>query len=287
MTSGDTGEQVPVTVITAEHKLLDLRLREVWQYRDLIWLYARRSIVAMYKQTILGPLWLILNPLITSLVYLVVFGNIAGLSTQGVPQIVFYFMSNAAWTFFASTITVSSDTFVSNSNIFGKVYFPRLTIPLSNVLVALLQFAVQLLLGLGLGVYFMVQGVFSFTFAHWVFIPLVLLLEAVLGVGFGIIASSLTTRYRDLRILVNFGVRLWMFITPVVYPLSQFSNKAVEMALLVNPVTAPVELMRWCMWGTCDISVWGIVYSCVVAVIVFLLGIMLFNRVERTFMDTV
>lgn len=275
------------THISSKHNLFDLKLGEVWKYRDLIFLYARRSIVATYKQTILGPAWLIINPLLTSVVYLVVFGKIAGLSTEGAPELLFYLIGNAAWAFFATTLTQSADTFVANSYLFGKVYFPRLVIPLSNVLVALLQFAVQLVLAIGIGVYYMATTDFAFTLAHWAFIPLVLIVEAALGIGFGIIGSSLTTRYRDLRILIGFGVRLWMFITPVVYPLSQFTSGAIQKAMMLNPMTAPMECMRWCMWGTSDISGFGIVYTLVVAVAVLVVGIMLFNKVERTFMDTV
>lgn len=283
----NTGTEKQHTHISSKHNLLDLKLREIWRYRDLIVLYARRSIVATYKQTILGPAWLIINPLLTSVVYLVLFGKIAGLSTEGAPQFLFYLASNAGWAFFATVITSSADTFVANSNLFGKVYFPRLVIPLSNILVTLLQFAVQFVLIVGVGVYFMATTDFTFTFAHWIFIPLVLVLEAAMALGFGIIASSLTTRYRDLRILIGFGVRLWMFITPVVYPLSQFTSGAIQKAMMLNPMTAPLECMRWCLWGTSDITMLGIVYSCAVAAVVLFLGIMLFNKVERTFMDTV
>lgn len=275
------------THISSEHRLFDLKLGELWTYRDLVILYARRSLVATYKQTILGPLWLIVNPLLTSVVYMFIFGNIAGLSTDGVPQILFYLMGNAGWVLFATVITQSADTFVANANLFGKVYFPRLAIPASNILVAFFQFFVQFVLGVCIGLYYMATTDFSFTFQNWVFIPLVLLLEALLALGFGIIASSLTTRYRDLRVLVGFGVRLWMFITPVVYPMSQFGAGALNTALQLNPMTAPMELLRWCLWGTAQVDAASVLYSCAVAAIVLFFGIVLFNKVERTFMDTV
>ena len=275
------------TYITAEHRLLDLKLREVWAYRDLIALYARRSLVATYKQTILGPLWLIVNPLLTSVVYMLVFGHIAGLSTEGIPQIEFYLMGNAAWSLFATVITQSSDTFVSNANLYGKVYFPRLTIPCANILVALVQFLIQFVLGVAIGVYYIATTDFTFTFGNWIFIPLVLLVECMLALGFGIIASSLTTRYRDLRILVSFGVRLWMFVTPVVYPMSQFGSGLLHTVIELNPMTASLELFRWCLWGSSPVAPELVVYSIAVAAMVLFLGIILFNKVERTFMDTV
>lgn len=284
----DTQQIQRHTHISSKHRLLDLKLKEVWRYRDLVWQFARRALVATYKQTILGPLWLILNPLFTSIIYLIIFGQIAGLSTEGVPQIIFYLLSNATWSFFSYTITACSDTFVGNAHIFGKVYFPRLTIPLSHIIIALVQFVIQLALGLVIAIYYMVNSGFMFTFTHWPLIIVVLLLESVLALGFGVIASSLTTRYRDLRIVINFGVRLWMYVTPVVYPLSQFADGGlIAKAMLFNPMTAPMELMRWCLWGTSTIPASNILYSAVFGVVVLFLGIMLFNKVERTFMDTV
>jgi lipopolysaccharide transport system permease protein len=276
-----------ITHISAEHSLLDLKLDEVWAYRDLIWLYARRTVVSMYKQTILGPLWLILNPLVTSVVYLIVFGNIAGLSTGGVPKILFYLLSNATWSLFATVINQSSDTFVQNSSLYGKVYFPRLTIPIANALVALLQFGIQFMLVTCIGIYYMATSSFAFTFAHWIVLPLLLVLTITIAMGFGIIASSLTTRYRDLRILVGFGVRLWMYVTPVVYPMEQFSDGLLKRILMLNPMTVPLEGVRWCMWGSPAPSLGSVTLSCATALVVITLGIMLFNKVERTFMDTV
>ena len=283
-----TGGQPPVhTHISAHHRLLDLKLGEVWAYRDLIWLYARRQLVATYKQTILGPLWLIINPLLTSVVYMVVFGNIAGLSTEGTPQILFYLIGNAGWALFATIITTSSDTFMGNAYLFGKVYFPRLTIPLANILVAMFQFLIQFVLSVIIGFYYMATSDFSFTFQTWLFIPVILVVESLMALGFGIIASSLTTRYRDLRVLVNFGVRLWMFITPVVYPMSQFGEGLLRTALQFNPMTAPMELLRWSLWGSTTIDPVSIVISLATTFVVLFCGIVLFNKVERTFMDTV
>ena len=276
-----------ITLISADHKLLDLRLDEVWEYRDLITLYARRSLVATYKQTVLGPLWLILNPLLTAIVYMFIFGNVAGLSTEGVPRIVFYLMSNATWILFSTVAIQCADTFVKNADVFGKVYFPRLTIPCSVILVSLFQFAVQFVLGVCIGLYYSFTSDFSFTFARWPLIIPLIVLESLMALGFGIIASNLTTRYRDLRVLVDFGIRLWMFVTPVVYPLSQFGGSYLETVLTFNPMTAPLEAMRWCLWGTGQPSFLGLAYFCMVTIAVLLVGIVLFNKVERTFMDTV
>lgn len=287
MSFGSTVKEQVHIHITAEHNLFDLKLNEVWAYRDLIVLYTRRTIVTFYKQTVLGPLWLIINPLMTSVVYQVVFGKIAGFTTDGAPQLLFYLMGNATWSLFSTVITQSSDAFVANANLYGKVYFPRLVVPISNALVALFQFFIQFVLGMIVGLYCMGTSDFSLTFSHWVFIPALLVLIVALGMGFGIIASSMTTRYRDLRVLVSYGVRLWMYVTPVVYPMTQFSQGALRTAITLNPMTAPMEAMRWCLWGSPAPAPLELAYSVLVASVILLFGIMIFNKVERTFMDTV
>lgn len=275
------------THITSKHRCLDLNLKEVWQYRDLILLFTKRSFVVTYKQTILGPAWIFLNPLISSVIYAFVFGGIAGIGTDGIPSILFYLAGNAIWNFFSSCVTKNASTFTSNANVFGKVYFPRLTMPISNVLSSVIQFGVQMLLVLAFLVYYVIAGVVRPNWEAWLLVPVVLIHLGLLGLGCGIIISSLTTKYRDLAILVTFGVSLWMYITPVVYPMSQLGDGLMKTILKINPVTAPVELFRYAVLGQGEIMPGYLVLSGVVTVVVLVLGIMIFNKVEKTFMDTV
>lgn len=275
------------THITSKHNWYDLNLKEVWQYRDLIWLFTERNFVVKYKQTILGPMWIFLNPLISSLIYAFVFGGIAGIGTDGVPTILFYLAGNAIWNYFASCVTQNASTFTANAGVFGKVYFPRLTMPISNVLSSVLQFGVQMILVLGFLVYYVVTGAVAPNWSAWLLIPVVLVHLGLLGLGCGIIISSLTTKYRDLAILVTFGVSLWMYITPVVYPMSQLGDGIMKTILMLNPVTAPVELFRYTVLGQGTIMPGYLALSGVVTLVVLLAGIMIFNKVEKTFMDTV
>ena len=274
-------------LITSEHKWFELNLREVWKYRDLIWLFTKRSFVVTYKQTILGPAWIFLNPLISSLMYAFVFGGIAGIQTDGGPQLLFYLSGNAIWIFFSTSLNKNATTFVSNANVFGKVYFPRLTMPISNVLSSVIQFGVQMLLVLIFLAYYVVTGAVSPNWEAWLLIPVVLLHLGLLGLACGVIISSLTTKYHELSILVTFGVQLWMYATPIVYPMSELGDGLMKTILMVNPVTAPVELFRYALLGVGTVD-WGFyALSCVLTIVVALLGIMIFNKVEKTFMDTV
>ncbi len=275
------------THITSKHKWYELNLKEVWQYRDLIYLFTKRSFVLLYKQTILGPAWVFLNPLISSLVYAFVFGGIAGIGTEGVPTVLFYLCSNAIWIYFSSCVTNNANAFTANAHVFGKVYFPRLTVPISNVLSSIIQFGVQMLLVLAFLVYYLIRGEVSPYWAAWPLIPVMLIHLGLLGLGCGIIISSLTTKYRDLAILVTFGVSLWMYATPIVYPMSQLSGGFMEKVLLINPVTAPVEVLRYALLGQGTVMPAYLALSAGITVAVVLLGIMLFNKVEKTFMDTV
>ena len=274
------------THISAEHDLFDLKLREVWQYRDLVFLFTRRSFVVTYKQTILGPLWLFINPLLTSIVYVVLFGNIAKLSTEGAPQLLFYLTGTALWTFFSDCVTRNAGTFTDNASLFGKVYFPRLVSPVSVVLGGVIRFCIQMLLVLALLIYYTSAGLVHPHWGAWLLIPLVLLQLGVLGMGVGIIISSMTTKYRDLSVLVSFGVSLWMYATPVVYPLSAVGG-SLRGILLANPVSAPMELFRWAVLGTGTVYPGYAALSWLFTVAAALLGIIVFNKVERTFMDTV
>lgn len=275
------------THITSQHRLLSLNLKEVWQYRDLIWLFTKRNFTVTYKQTVLGPAWLFLNPLISSIIYAFVFGGIAGIGTDGVPSILFYMCSNAIWIFFSTCVTKNASTFTTNANVFGKVYFPRLTIPISNVISSVIQFGVQMLMVLVLLGYYVIIGAVAPNWMAWLAIPFALLHLGLLGLGCGIVISSMTTKYRDLSILVGFGVQLWMYITPIVYPMSQLGDGLIKTVLMINPVTAPVEVLRYALLGQGTIMPGYLALSAGITIAVVLFGIMIFNKVEKTFMDTV
>lgn len=275
------------THITSKHKLFSLNLKEVWQYRDLIILFTKRSFTVQYKQTILGPAWIFLSPLISSLIHAFVFGGIAGIGTDGVPSILFYFTSTAIWTFFSSCLTKNATTFTSNAGVFGKVYFPRLTTPISNVLSSFIQFGIQFIMIAAFLIYFLITNA---VFPHWIVwlaVPIELLHLGLLGMGLGIIISSMTTKYRDLTVLVGFGVQLLMYVTPIVYPMSEIPYGWMQTLLQINPITAPVEVIRYALLGQGTIMPLYLVISWIVTILVMLFGIMIFNKVEKTFMDTV
>ena len=275
------------THITSKHRMLDLNLKEVWQYRDLILLFTKRNFTVTYKQTVLGPAWLFLNPLISSIIYAFVFGGIAGIGTDGIPSILFYMCSNAIWIFFSTCVTKNATTFTANAGVFGKVYFPRLTIPISNVISSVIQFGIQMLMVMGFLVYYLVIGQVHPNWGAWLLIPVALLHLGLFGLGCGIVISSMTTKYRDLSILVGFGVQLWMYITPIVYPMSQLGDGLIKTILMVNPVTAPVEMLRYAILGQGTIMPGYLALSWGITIAVVLVGIMIFNKVEKTFMDTV
>ena len=273
--------------ISAKHNWLDLNLKEVWRYKDLIFLFVKRNFIVSYKQTILGPAWLFLTPLMSSIVQAFVFGEIAGIGTDGVPTYLFYLCSNAIWAYFASCLNGNANTFTENSGVFGKVYFPRLVTPISNVLSTIIRFGIQLILVLAFLLYFLVQGAVHPNWGAWILIPVELVHMGILGMGCGIIISSLTTKYRDLTVLVDFGVQLWMYLTPVVYPLSTVAEGWMRTGLLLNPVTSSVEVMRYAILGQGTLA-WGYyALSWLVTAVVAVIGIVIFNKVERTFMDTV
>lgn len=273
--------------ISSSHSWMKLNLKEVWQYRDLIYLFTKRNFVVSYKQTILGPAWIFLTPLFSSIVQAFVFGGIAGIKTDGVPMMLFYLCSNAIWAFFSSCLTNNANTFTANAYVFGKVYFPRLTTPISNVLSSMIRFGIQMLLVMGFMVYFLAQGAVSPNWAAWLMIPVELAHLGILGMGFGIIISSMTTKYRDLTVLVDFGVQAWMYLTPIVYPLSTVTEGWMKTLLMINPVTSAVEVLRFAILGKGTIDFGFYFLSWVITLAVALLGIMIFNKVERNFMDTV
>ena len=275
------------THISSKHSWFDLNLKEVWRYRDLITLFTRRSFVLTYKQTILGPAWIFLTPLFSSIVHAFVFGGIAGIATDGIPTLLFYLCSNAIWAFFASCLTNNANTFTANAYMFGKVYFPRLTMPISNVISSVIRFCIQMLLVLAFMVWFLVRGEVAPNWGMWLMIPVELIHLGMLGMGFGIIISSLTTKYRDLTILVDFGVSLWMYVTPIVYPISTLGEGWIRKILMVNPVTMPVEMMRMAILGKGSVEMGFYGLSWAITLIVALLGVIVFNKVEKNFMDTV
>ena len=280
------GEQGWDLVIEPPKGWFDLHLRDLWRYRDLVGLFVRRDFVAVYKQTILGPLWHLIQPLLTTLMFTVVFGRIAGLPTDGIPQFAFYMAGTTVWSYFANCLTRTSNTFAANAGIFGKVYFPRMVVPASTVLSQLIAFAIQFGFFLCFYTYFRLHG--AAIRPNWAIglLPALLLLMAGLGLGFGIVISSLTTKYRDLQVLVGFGVQLWMYATPVIYPLSTMPDRF-RWLLVANPMTAVVETFRYGFFGVGTFSWAYLGYSAGFTVALLLAGLAVFNRVERTFMDTV
>lgn len=273
--------------ISSKHSLLNLNLKEVWQYRDLIYLFTKRNFVVSYKQTILGPAWIFLTPLFSSIVQAFVFGGIAGIETDGIPMLLFYLCSNAIWAFFSSCLVNNATTFTANAYVFGKVYFPRLTTPISNVLSSMIRFGIQMIMVMMFMVYFLAKGTVDPNWAAWIMIPVELAHLGILGMGFGIIISSMTTKYRDLVVLVDFGVSAWMYLTPIVYPLSTVTEGWMKTILMINPVTSATEMLRYAILGkgTVDFGFYGL--SWIITIAVAVVGIMIFNKVERNFMDTV
>jgi lipopolysaccharide transport system permease protein len=264
----------------------DVRLAPVWGYRDLVLLFVWRDFVKVYKQTILGPLWYLIQPLLTTLVFTVIFGRIARISTDGVPHLLFYMSGTVLWNYFASSLNGISDTFITNAPIFSKIYFPRLTVPLGTILSNLVGFALQLLLFFGLLGYYRLSGV-PIRLSGWVlYTPVLILHMAALALGIGIIISSLTTKYRDLRFLISFGVQLWMYATPVVYPISVVPAQW-KWVLLLNPMTPIVEIFRHAFLGSGRIEPMQLGLSLMITLGLFLLGIVLFSRIEKSVMDTV
>jgi lipopolysaccharide transport system permease protein len=273
-------------IIRPQRHLLDLRLADLWRARDLIMIFVWRDFLSYYKQTILGPLWYLIQPLLTTIIFTVIFGRIAQLSTDGLPPFLFYMAGTVIWTYFAECLNKTSQTFINNANLFGKVYFPRLAVPISILISNLIAFSIQFLLFIGFVIYFVIIGAPVRPNAWISLTPLLLLLMAGFGLGFGIIVSSLTTRYRDLRFLVTFGVQLWMYATPVVYPVSAVPEK-LKPLILANPLTPIVEAFRYAYLGNGTINPGMLVYSTVFMLVVLLIGMLIFNRVEATFMDTV
>jgi len=282
-------KEIKEEIIKPSSFLFELNLKEIWKYKDLLFLFVRRDFVSVYKQTILGPLWFIIQPIFTTLVFTVVFGQLASIPTDGLPQVLFYMCGITCWNYFAECVTKTSNTFVTNSAIFGKVYFPRLILPLSVILTNLLKFGIQFLLFLAILFYYKYSGsnispnIYIFT------LPLLLFIMATLGLGSGLIISSLTTKYRDFQFLISFGIQLFMYATPIVYPLSLAKEKlgAYSWIATANPMTSIIETMKFAFLGEGVFSWNNLAYSLIFSLVLLFLGVIVFNRVEKTFMDTV
>ena len=273
-------------VIKGKTSLFDINFKDLWRYRDLLVMFVKRDFVSFYKQTIFGPLWFFIQPVLTTIVFTFVFGNLAGLSTDGLPQFLFYLSGITAWNYFSDCITKTSTVFRDNANIFGKVYFPRLIMPLSIVASNLVRFGVQLLMLLGMMGYYAVVGAnFTITYAI-LFFPVLVLIMALLGLGLGLIITALTTKYRDLSFLVTFGVQLLMYGTTVIYPLSSAPEKY-KYIIQLNPMTGVIEAFRYGFLGKGEFTLFSIGYSAVFTVVVLIAGIVIFNKTEKTFVDTI
>lgn len=273
-------------VIEPQSSLLQLNLKDVWRYRDLLWLLVKRDFVSFYKQTILGPLWFFIQPLFTTIIFTFIFGNLAGLSTDGLPQPLFYMAGITAWNYFADCLTKTSTVFRDNANIFGKVYFPRLIMPLSIVVSNLVRFGVQMLL------FFMMIGYYAYTGANFhlnayvLLFPILVLMMALLGLGLGLIITALTTKYRDLAFLITFGVQLMMYATTVIYPLSA-APAAYKWVIELNPMTGIIEAFRYGFLGEGSLTLQTLGYSVIFTLVSLVLGVIIFNKTEKTFVDTV
>lgn len=275
-----------ITYIEAKNKLFSVNFRELFRYRDLIWLFVKRDLVNSYKQTVLGPIWILINPLLSTTVFTVIFGIIAGISTDGVPPFLFYMSGNVLWSFFSSNLNKGSSTFLSNARIFGKVYFPRLVMPIANVIFNFINFALQTVVYIILVVVYALMGTGVHPNLMILLTPLLVLQTALLGMGIGLIVSSITTKYRDLNILVNFGISLLMYITPVVYPISE-APMGLGTVLLLNPVAPIVETYRYAFLGSGAFHWVYWLVSLGVTALILLFGLVIFNKVEKNFIDTV
>lgn len=281
-----TSTELWTTIIKPKNQLLQVDLGEIWQYRDLYTLFVKRDIITQYKQTILGPSWFFIQPALTTVMYMVVFGGIAGISTDGLPQPLFYLAGIVCWQYFADCLNKTSATFTANQAIFGKVYFPRLIMPLSTVTSNLVRMGIQFLLFIAVYIYFIFMKANVAPNMYILLIPVLILMLAGLALGFGIIISSMTTKYRDLTILFTFVVQLWMYATPVIYPLSTMSPK-MQKIMSLNPVTSIIETFKFGTLGVGTFSWGSLAYSFVFMLVLLAVGIVVFNKVQRSFMDTV
>jgi lipopolysaccharide transport system permease protein len=273
--------------IKAKTNLFDLQLQEVWHYRDLMWLFVKRDFVAQFKQTILGPAWHVIQPILTTLMFLLVFGKIAKIPTDGIAPAAFYLAGLTVWNYFSACLTATSSTFTANAGIFGKVYFPRIVLPISVILSNMVKFAIQFMLLVAVIIYYHFNGYpFYFSF-NLLFIPLILILMAGISLGVGIIISSVTTKYRDFSILLSFAVQLLMYATPVIYPLSYLQGKSYKWIIDLNPISSVVESFKYVIFGKGLVEPYSLLYSITFMFCSLFFGYLIFNKVEKSFMDTV
>lgn len=273
------------SVIESRHSLFDINFKELWHYRDLLVLFVRRDFVTVYKQTILGPLWFFIQPLLTTITFTLIFGNVAQLSTDGAPKIIFYMAGITLWNYFSSCLTTVSGVFNTNAGIFGKVYFPRLIMPLTVVISNLMKFGVQFLLFVGFVIYFVAQDQIAPKF--WIFLtPVIVALMALIAMGIGLILSSMTTKYKDLNQLIGFGVQLFMYATPVIYPSSSVPEDY-QWVVALNPLVPLFDYMRYAYLGVGTFVLSDLIYTFLFSVVILIVGVLVFNKTQKTFMDTV
>lgn len=275
------------TIIKPKNKLFEVDFKEIWQYRDLLSMFVKRDIITQYKQTILGPTWFFVQPALTTVMYMVVFGGIAKISTDGLPQPLFYLAGIVFWQYFSDCLNKTSSTFTANQHIFGKVYFPRLLAPLSTVISNLLRMGIQFLLFIAVYIYYIVIGVQVAPNLYALLFPVLIVMLAGLSLGFGVIISSMTTKYRDLTILFTFIVQLWMYATPVIYPMSTIKNETLRFLMALNPLTSIFEAFKYGMLGVGQFSWVQLGYSFGFMLVLMGIGVVVFNKVQRSFMDTV
>lgn len=282
-----TSETSWTKIIRPKRSFLDFDLKSIFRGKDLLFLFVKRDFISVYKQTVLGPLWFFIQPILTTAMFVVVFSRIAGISTDGIPPILFYLGGITCWNYFAECLNKTSNTFIENQHIFGKVYFPRILSPLSVVITSLLKFGIQLTLFLAVYLYFIFVNDTSVQ-ASWTIIlfPVLVLIMGILGLGIGMIISSLTTKYRDLRFLIQFGVQLWMYATPIIYPVSLLEGNA-KTLIMLNPMTSIVETFKYSFFGTGTLDWFYLTYTIIVSLLIFLIGLLIFNKTEQNFMDTV
>jgi len=276
-----------ITVITSKDRLLSIDFKEVWRYRDLFVLFVRRDITTMYKQTVLGPLWFFITPILSVVVYVAVFGGIVGIPTDGVPAPLFYLLGIAVWGYFSSCLSATSNSFVTNSSIFGKVYFPRIIMPMVSVTTNLVTLGVQMLIFVAVYLYYVFTGTAVAPNAVALLFPLLVVILALTSVGFGMIISSLTSKYRDLQLIFEYFLKLWMYVTPVIYPLSMVKNETLKLCMSLNPVTPLMETFKYGLLGVGSFSWLWLGYSFLFMVVLLCLGLVVFNRTQKNFMDTV
>ena len=273
------------SVIESRHSLFDINLKELWHYRDLLVLFVRRDFVTVYKQTILGPLWFFIQPLLTTITFTIIFGNVAQLSTDGAPKVVFYMAGITLWGYFSTCLTTVSGVFNANAGIFGKVYFPRLIMPLTIVISNLMKFGVQFLLFVCFVIYFTLQNQIQPN--NWIMLtPLIIVLMALISMGIGLILSSMTTKYKDLNQLIGFGVQLFMYATPVIYPSSSVPLDY-QWVVELNPLVGLFDYMRFAYLGVGEFTILDLVYPSIFSIVILAIGVLVFNKTQKTFMDTV